>query len=126
MTRPQNLHNSDRTSLVNISLQKYITGVLECVRTSKAKTSTDALSRPIKLGKHTIVFRPTAPGKLFWANRPTMRVGQALGGLRNALADPYDRRSNHRRRTLPARALRNLHAFAGHRPVWAASRTARD
>jgi hypothetical protein len=53
---------------------------------------TDARLRPIKLGKQTITFRPTAPSKLFWANRPAMRIVQALHWLRDALADPNDRR----------------------------------
>ncbi len=53
---------------------------------------TDARLRPIKLGKQTIAFRPTAPSKLFWADRPAMRVVQALHWLRDALADPDDRR----------------------------------
>jgi uncharacterized protein (DUF1778 family) len=53
---------------------------------------TDARLRPIKLGKQIIAFRPTAPSKLFWADRPAMRVVQALHWLREALADPDDRR----------------------------------
>jgi len=53
---------------------------------------TDARLRPIKLGKQTIAFRPTAPSKLFWADRPAMRIVQALHWLRDALADPDDRR----------------------------------
>lgn len=53
---------------------------------------TDARLRPIKLGKQVIAFRPTAPSKLFWADRPAMRVVQALHWLRNSLADPDDRR----------------------------------
>jgi len=60
---------------------------------------TDARLRPIRLGKQTIAFRPTAPSKLFWAGRPAMRVVQALHWLRDALADPDDRR----------RILRRLH-----------------
>jgi hypothetical protein len=60
---------------------------------------TDARLRPIKLGKQTIAFRPTAPSKLFWADRPAMRVVQALHWLRDALNDPNDRR----------RILRRLH-----------------
>ena len=51
---------------------------------------TDARLRSIKLGKQTIAFRPTAPSKLFWADRPAMRVVQALHWLRDALADPDD------------------------------------
>lgn len=53
---------------------------------------TDARLRPIKLGKQTIAFRPTAPSKLFWADRPAMRVVQALHWLRETLNDPNDRR----------------------------------
>ncbi len=53
---------------------------------------TDARLRPIKLGKQTIAFRPTAPSKLFWADRPAMRIVQALHWLRDALADADDRR----------------------------------
>lgn len=53
---------------------------------------TGARLRPIKLGKQTITFRPTAPSKLFWAGRPAMWVVQALHWLRDALTDPDDRR----------------------------------
>ena len=53
---------------------------------------TDARLRPIKLGRQTIVFRPTAPSKLFWAGRPAMRVVQALHWLHGVLADSDDRR----------------------------------
>lgn len=53
---------------------------------------TDARLRPIKLGKQIIAFRPTAPSKLYWAGRPAMRVVQAMHWLRDALADPDDRR----------------------------------
>jgi hypothetical protein len=52
---------------------------------------TDARLRPIKLGKQTIAFRPTAPSKLFWAGRPAMRIVQALHWLRPSLGDPDDR-----------------------------------
>jgi len=62
---------------------------------------TDGRLRPIKLGKQIIAFRPTAPSKLFWADRPAMRVVQALHWLRDSLADPDDRR----------RILRRLHAI---------------
>jgi hypothetical protein len=53
---------------------------------------TDARLRPIKLGKQTIAFRPTAPSKLFWADRPAMRIVQALHWLRASLMDSDDRR----------------------------------
>jgi hypothetical protein len=62
---------------------------------------TDARLRPIKLGKQTIAFRPTAPSKLFWADRPAMRIVQALHWLRDALNAPDDRR----------RVLRRLRAI---------------
>ena len=52
---------------------------------------TDARTRPIHIGKQTIMFRPTAPSKLFWADRPAMRVVQALHWLRGALSKPEDR-----------------------------------
>lgn len=66
---------------------------------------TDARLRPIKLGKQVIAFRPTAPSKLYWAGRPAMRVVQALHWLREALADPADRR----------RILRRLRAILADR-----------
>ena len=62
---------------------------------------TDARLRPIKLGKQVIVFRPTAPSKLYWADRPAMRVVQSLHWLRDALTDPGDYQ----------RILRRLHAI---------------
>ncbi len=74
---------------------------------------TDARLRPIKLGKQTIAFRSTAPSKLFWADRPGMRVVQALHWLRDALSDPNDRR----------RILRRLRAILANKdqgPVIAA------
>lgn len=52
---------------------------------------TDARIRSIKLGKQVITFRPTAPSKLFWADRPAMRVVQALHWLRGGLANPDER-----------------------------------
>jgi hypothetical protein len=58
---------------------------------------TDARLRPIRLGKQTIAFRPTAPSKLFWAGRPAMRVVQALHWLRDALTDADDYRRIMRR-----------------------------
>ncbi len=50
----------------------------------------DARLRPIRIGAQTIVFRPTAPSKLFWAGRPAMRVVQALHWLRPLLTKPED------------------------------------
>ena len=58
---------------------------------------TDARLRPITLGKQTITFQLTAPSKLFWADRPAMRIVQALHWLRDALTDPDDRKRIMRR-----------------------------
>lgn len=74
---------------------------------------TGARLRPIKLGKQTITFRPTAPSKLFWAGRPAMHIVQALRWLHEALADPDDRRRILRR-------LRAILADKDHGPAVAA------
>lgn len=52
---------------------------------AKIVVHTDARRRPIQLGNVTIIFRPTAASKLFWAGRPAMRVVQALHWLRDLL-----------------------------------------
>lgn len=52
---------------------------------AKIVVHTDARRRAIKLGNVTIIFRPTAASKLFWAGRPGMRVVQALHWLRDLL-----------------------------------------
>jgi hypothetical protein len=52
---------------------------------AKIVVHTDARRRAIKLGNVTIIFRLTAPSKLFWAGRPAMRVVQALHWLRDLL-----------------------------------------
>lgn len=46
---------------------------------------TDGRLRPIQLGKLTLQFKLTAPSKLYWADRPAMRVVQALYWLRDGL-----------------------------------------
>ncbi len=38
------------------------------------------------MGELQIRFKRTAPGKLYWASRPAMRVVQALHGLKSELA----------------------------------------
>jgi hypothetical protein len=57
----------------------------------------DARLRPIRLGNQTIVFRPTSPTKLYWADKPAMRIVQALHWLKPKLADPNDKRRIQRR-----------------------------
>jgi hypothetical protein len=46
---------------------------------------TDARRRSITLGNLTIEFKLTAPSKLYWADRPAMRVVQALHWLKDML-----------------------------------------
>jgi len=46
---------------------------------------TDARLRPISLGSLDITFRPTAASKLYWADRPAMRIVQALHWLRDMM-----------------------------------------
>jgi hypothetical protein len=52
---------------------------------------TDARLRPIQLGNLEIRFKTAAPSRLFWADRPAMRVVQALYWLHDLLADKRDR-----------------------------------
>ena len=46
---------------------------------------TDARLRPIHLDALNITFRPTAASKLYWADRPAMRIVQALHWLRDMM-----------------------------------------
>jgi hypothetical protein len=46
---------------------------------------TDARRRSITLGNLTIDFKLTAPSKLYWADRPAMRIVQALYWLKDML-----------------------------------------
>ncbi len=48
---------------------------------------TEARLRPIRLGSLEITFRPTAARKLYWADRPAMRVVQALHWLRGTMGN---------------------------------------
>jgi hypothetical protein len=52
----------------------------------------DARLKPVRLGNQTIVFRPTAATKLYWAGRPAMRIVQAIHWLRPKLDNPDDER----------------------------------
>ena len=51
----------------------------------KVIVHTDARLRSIKLDQLTIQFKLTAPSKLYWADRPAMRVIQSLYWLRDSL-----------------------------------------
>ena len=46
---------------------------------------TDCRLKPVKIGKLVITFKQTAPSKLYWANRPSMRIVQALHWLRDVI-----------------------------------------
>ena len=51
----------------------------------KVIVHTDARLRSIKVGQLNIHFKMTAASKLYWANRPAMRVVQSLYWLRDTL-----------------------------------------
>jgi hypothetical protein len=51
----------------------------------------DARLKPIKLGDQEIHFKPAAPSRLYWADRPAMRVVQALHWMKDVLNDPDER-----------------------------------
>lgn len=64
---------------------------------AKVVVHTDARLRPIHLGALTIVFRPTAASKLYWAGRPAMRLVQAMHWLRDTLGNDEEREGVTRR-----------------------------
>ncbi len=51
----------------------------------------DARLKPIKLGRQEIRFRYAAPSRLYWANRPAMRVVQALYWMQDMLSQDDER-----------------------------------
>ena len=52
----------------------------------------DARLKPIKLGNQEIHFRYAAPSRLYWADRPAMRVVQALHWMQDMLSEDSERR----------------------------------
>lgn len=54
---------------------------------ARIEVLTDARLKPIKLGKQEIHFKPAAASRLYWADRPAMRVVQALYWLQDILVD---------------------------------------
>lgn len=52
----------------------------------------DARLKPIKLGSQEIHFKYAAPSRLYWADRPGMRVVQALHWLQDMLTKPEERK----------------------------------
>ncbi len=51
----------------------------------------DARLKPIKLGKQEIHFKLAAPSRLYWADRPAMRVVQALHWMQDMVAEDDER-----------------------------------
>lgn len=49
----------------------------------------DARLRPIRLGNQQIRFQTAAPSRLYWANRPGMRIVQALYWLQDTLGSDH-------------------------------------
>lgn len=58
---------------------------------ARIEVLTDARLKRIQLGKQQIHFKPAAPSRLYWADRPGMRVVQALHWLQDVLAGPDER-----------------------------------
>ena len=52
----------------------------------------DARLKPIKLGSQEIHFKFAAPSRLYWADRPAMRVVQALHWMQDMLDQDSERR----------------------------------
>lgn len=59
----------------------------------------DARLKPIRLANLTITFKPTSASKLYWADRPAMRVVQALNWLKPKLESTEERQRIQRRIT---------------------------
>ena len=85
----------------------------------------DARLKPIKLGKQEIHFKFAAPSRLYWADRPAMRVVQALYWMQDMLAqdDERDRVGDVLRRLFAdpkhGKAIRDdLRAGLSALPIW--------
>jgi hypothetical protein len=52
----------------------------------------DARLKPIKLGSQEIHFKYAAPSRLYWADRPGMRVVQALHWMQDMLTRESERK----------------------------------
>jgi hypothetical protein len=70
----------------------------------------DARLKPIRLGNQLIQFKTAAPSRLFWAERPAMRVVQALYWLQDMLSKEDERR-------IVVERLRKLLAQRTHGPA---------
>lgn len=85
----------------------------------------DARLKPIKLGKQEIYFKFAAPSRLYWADRPAMRVVQALYWMQDMLShdDERDRVGDVLRRLFAdpkhGKAIRDdLRAGLSALPIW--------
>ena len=85
----------------------------------------DARLKPIKLGSQEIHFKFAAASRLYWADRPAMRVVQALHWMQDMLTEDSERQRVHDvlRRILAdprhGRAIRDdLHAGLSALPIW--------
>ena len=85
----------------------------------------DARLKPIKLGSQEIHFKFAAPSRLYWADRPAMRVVQALHWLQDMLTQDSERQRVQKvlRRILAdprhGQAIRNdLRAGLSALPIW--------
>ncbi len=85
----------------------------------------DARLKPIKLGKQEIHFKFAAPSRLYWADRPAMRVVQALYLMQDMLShdDERDRVGDVLRRLFAdpkhGKAIRDdLRAGLSALPIW--------
>lgn len=58
---------------------------------ARIKVLADARLKSIKLGNQDIHFKFAAPSRLYWANRPAMRVVQALHWMQDMLAQDEER-----------------------------------
>jgi hypothetical protein len=58
---------------------------------ARVEVLTDARLKPIKLDNQEIRFKAAAPSRLYWADRPAMRVVHALHWLQDVLRDEEER-----------------------------------
>lgn len=58
---------------------------------ARVEVLVDARLKPIRLGNQEIHFKFAAPSRLYWADRPAMRVVQALHWMRDMLAQDSER-----------------------------------
>jgi hypothetical protein len=92
---------------------------------ARVEVLVDARLKPIKLGNQEIHFKFAAPSRLYWADRPAMRVVQALYWMQDMLTqdDERDRVGDVLRRLFAdpkhGKAIRDdLRAGLSALPIW--------